>query len=632
MAHAAFKGRREDARLVTGQGRYTADIDLAEQLYAQFVRSDRAHARIGSINTSAAKAHPGVIGVYTAADTRDAGFKFPGTLIHAPGRGGSKVIVPPKHYPARDRVRHVGEEVAIVIATTMTAAQDAAELVMVDYEELAVVAHPTDALKPGAVLVHDEIPDNVAYDFEYGDEAATEAAFGAAAHVVRVELESQRVAPVPMEPRSCSVSFDKATGCWDLYTPHQGPTMLKPGLCHVLGVTPDKIRLHAQDIGGGFGARTSPYTEQILLLWAARELGRSIKWVGSRSESFTTESHGRAITISGELALDRDGTFRAMRMRWLCDEGAYLTPAGAFTNTQNGPATVGGAYRFPVVYGRHRCVLTNTCPTAPYRGAGRPDMAYAVERLVDEAARTIGMDRIELRRKNAIPANAFPYTNPAKVVYDSGNYRALLDSAIEKSGWGAFESRRAEAKSRGRLRGIGLALFLEPSGGGGVPKDQVALRIDGQGTIRLHAVTQNHGQGHETVFPELVAATLGIPAERVLLDTDSPVSATLMGNGVVGSRTTMQFGSAFKLGAFEVIKRGTQLAARKLEAAAEDIEFDAGIYKVKGTDRRVGLLDLIAEHRGGDGHPLDADAEVGMGARVSEWRARGGGGDRPGHR
>ena len=624
MTSSTFTGRREDRRLITGAGRYTADVNLPGQLYAAFVRADRASARVRSVDLDAARAAPGVLAAYSAADTADTVFKTPGTMVSYPGRGGQAIIVPPRRPFAADCVRYVGEEVAVVIAESAHAAEDACGLVAVDYEDLPAIAHPEDAVAPGAAEVHASVPGNVAFDFEYGNEAATTAAFDTAQHVVRLRLDSQRVAACPMEPRACLATWDAAGDSYDLYVPHQGPTMMRPGLCHILGLEPKQVRIHAQDVGGGFGARSGAYMDYVILLWAAQKLGRPLKWTGTRAEQLATEAHGRAIVIDAELALDRDGTFRAFRMSWLCDQGAYLTAAGPLINTMNGSLTIGGAYSVTAGYGRHRCVLTHTCPTGAYRGAGRPDMAYAVERLVDEAATQLGLDRLAIRRKNAIPKAAMPFTNAAGAKYDSGDFPGLLDKAEAHADWNGFAARKLASKARGKLRGLGLALFLEPSGGGAAPKDQVALRFAADGALKLHAVTQNHGQGHETVFPDLIAQTLGIPALKVVLATDDPVSATLMGNGVVGSRSTQQFGSAFKLGALEVVRKGTLLAAKRLEASPEDIEFIDGAYHVKGTDLRVSMADLIAEYRGQAPHPLDSDAEVPLsrafpsGAHVAE--------------
>ncbi len=610
MATSSFSGRREDRRLITGQGRYTADVNLPGQYYAAFLRADRASASIRSIDCAAARAAPGVVAVFTAADTAGTVFKPPGTMVNYPGRGGAPLLVPPWRPFAAERVRYVGEEVALVVAASAAAAQDAAGLILVDYDDLPVVAHPQDALKPGAPQVHESVPGNLVFDYEYGNQAATAQAFDAAPHVVRLWLDSQRVAPCPMELRACLAAFDAASHSFDLHVPNQGQTMLRPGLCHILGLEAAQVRIHAQDVGGGFGARSGPYMEYVLLMWAARRLNRPIKWTGTRAEQLATEAHGRALSMEAELALDRDGTFRAFRMHWLCDQGAYLTGAGPLINTMNGSLTIGGAYAVETGYGRHRCVLTHTCPTTAYRGAGRPDMAYAVERLVDEAAAQLGQDRVAIRRKNAIAKDAMPYKNAAGASYDSGDFAGLLDRAVAHADWAGFAARRARSQAQGKLRGLGLAMFLEPSGGGAAPKDQVALRFAADGSLKLHAVTQNQGQGHETVFPDLVAQTLGIPARQIVLETDHPLAATLIGNGVVGSRSMQQFGSAFKLGALEVVRKGTLLAARRLEAAPADIEFADGVYRVKGTDLHVTLADLIVECRGQSPNPLDADAEV----------------------
>ncbi len=609
MSHP-FTGRREDRRLITGQGRYTADINRPGQLYAAFLRADRASAVIRSIDTSAARAAPGVVAVYTGADLAGTLFKTPATLVSYPGRGGMAVQVPMRLPLARGRVCFVGEEVAVVIATSALAAQDATALVEVNYEDTPVIAHPEDAVAQGAHQIHENLPGNLAFDYEYGNEAATAAAFAAAQHVVKLNLVSQRVAPCPMEPRTCLVEYDAAAERFDIHVPNQGQTTVRGGLCHIMGLTPTQVRIHAQDVGGGFGSRSAAYLEYPILMWAARELKATIKWVGSREEQLMTEAHGRAITIEGELALDRDGTFRAFRMNWLCDLGAYLTPAGPLINTLNGSLTIGGAYAVAAGYGRHRCVVTNTCPTTAYRGAGRPDMAYAVERLVDEAAQQLGLDRLAIRRKNAIKREAMPYKNAAGATYDSADFAGLLMKAEAAADWQGFAERKAQSAAQGRLRGCGVAMVLEPSGGGNAPKDQVALRFGSQGELVLHSVIQNHGQGHETVFPEFVAQLLGIEAATVELRTDDAFSATLTGNGVAGSRTTQQLGSALQLGAQEIIRKATLLAAEHLEASADDISFKDGEFQVAGTDLMVSMTTLIKQHADAPSHPLNADAEV----------------------
>ncbi|MEO7404875.1 MAG: molybdopterin cofactor-binding domain-containing protein, partial [Burkholderiales bacterium] len=441
------------------------------------------------------------------------------------------------------------------------------------------------------------------------DEAATDAAIKSAEVVVKVRLDSPRVVPNCMEPRGGLVKYDAATDSYDVHFPTQGVAMWRPGVSHVAGIPPEKIRLHGLDVGGGYGARSGAYPDQILLMWAAKKLNRPLKWTATRSENFTTEAHGRAVILEGELALKRDGTFVAIRTKWLCDQGAYLAAAGPLTNCTNGMFTCGGTYLFQAAYGRHHILVTNTVPTNAYRGAGRPEASYIVERLVDEAAVTIGMDRAEIRRRNAIPASMMPYTNHGKMTYDSGDFPKLVEIAVDKGDWAGFAKRRAESQARGKLRGIGLALFCEISGGGVAPKDTGAVRFNTDGSVTLHSAIQPHGQGHETVFPELVGATLGIDPERISVSMNDAFSHSLMGNGVVGSRTAQQFGSAFQLAALDVIKKGRDLAAKKLEAAADDIEFAAGTYSVKGTDRRVSLLSLAADHRGPELNPLDAQGE-----------------------
>ncbi len=622
-----FTGRREDARLVTGHGRYTGDVDLPGQLYGHFVRADRAHALIRSIDASDALVQPGVVGVFSAADAPE--LKGQGTGVPMPGRDGKPIIVPAFLPFARDRVRYVGHEVALVVAETAAIALDAAERVLVDYEDLPAITSVTAAAAPGAVLIHEEAPGNRVFDWAYGDEAATAASFASAPHVVKLRVISPRVSGVPMEPRACVVAHDAATDSWDVHVTNQGMTGFRPGLAVNLGVNPAQIRVHALDVGAGFGIRTQAYCDHAILAWAAKRVGRPIKWIATRAETFATDYHGRALEIDGELAFDDEGRFLAMRTLWHTDEGAYLSGAGPNTNMQNGFSGLGGVYRMQAGYGRHLLYLTNMVPHTPYRGAGRPEASYIIERLADEAAQVLGLDRAEIRRRNFIPRHAYPFANPAGCVYDSGDPAALLERSLELADWAGFEGRRAEAKTRGQLRGIGLATFVEPSGGGMAPKDQVRARIGSDGAIVLYSPSQSHGQSHETTFPRIVAQTLGIPESSIRLETDHALARDLIGSPVVGSRSLMIVGSAFKLGAIDMVKKGTQLAARRLEAAPEDIEFSIGSdgtgrYAVKGTDRAVSMQALIAEHVGGDSHPLDTDAEHPMvrafptGAHVAE--------------
>lgn len=610
MHEAGFKGRREDLRLLTGAGRYTADCDFPGQHYAYFLRADRAHALLRGMNVAAARECPGVVAVFTGADLAGAGFKTHPTLVSFPGRGGVPIKVPAHPVLAIERVRFVGDLVALVVATSALAAQDAAERIVVDYEDLPAVAHAADAIQPDAPRVHDEIEGNVCFDHEYGDLREVEAAFARAAHVTRLSLSSQRVVGNPIELRACVAAYDRAHDRYDLYLPNQGAAMMRAALMLITGLPADKLRIHPLDVGGAFGVRGSPQPEYAALMFASRVLGRPVKWVASRSESFLADTHGRAIQIEAALALDGDGRFTAIRAHWLCDQGAYLTPSGPLINSVNGSLGITGCYRIPAAYGRHRLALTHTSPISAYRGAGRPDAAYTVERLVDQAAVELRRDPVELRRLNLIPKDAFPYVSPTKAVYDSGDYPALLEHALRASRWDEFEARRVESRARGKLRGIGCAVFLEPSGGGKVPKDQIAIVWEQGKRVVLYAVTQSAGQGHESAFAEIVAQTLGLPAELVQLRAgDVEGARDLVGSGVTGSRSTMHSGSALKLAALEMVRKGRLLAARKLEAAPEDIEFSAGVYSIQGTDRSVTLAELARINAHEAAHPLDVCGE-----------------------
>jgi aerobic carbon-monoxide dehydrogenase large subunit len=607
---ASFKGRREDQRLVTGAGRYTADWNLPGQLHAVFVRSDRAHADLRAVDKRQAERAPGVVAVFVGSDLAGAGFRTLPPLAHFPGRGGMKLIVPERPVLALDRVRHAGEEIALVIAETREAALDAAERVEIDYGERPAVIGFDAALAPGAPLLHDTIPGNVCFDFEYGDEAKTAETIARAHRVVRVTLESPRVAPNTMETRGALAAFDAASGRYEIRCGHQGGPAMRDALAHMLNVTPDKVRVHMVDVGGAFGARTAPYAEHPLLLWASRRLGRPVKWVSTRSEDFLTDNHGRAIRVAGELALDKDGRFLALRTDWLCDSGAYLSQAGVLTNSMNGLTMGAGAYRVEALYGRHRQIMTNTAPTNAFRGAGRPEAAFIVERLVDEAAAALGQDPWELRRRNVIRKDEMPYKTKTGAVFDSADFPGLIDRAESQSDWRGFPARRAEAAKRGKLRGIGCAVFIEPSGGGGVPKDQVAVRFEKNGRITLFNAAGPSGQSYETIFPEMVGAWLGIDPERIDCRPSDPDGPDLIGGASIGSRSALSQGTVYKIASDEVIRKGLALAADALEAASADVEFRDGRYVVKGTDRAVTLTDLVERHKGASPHPLDT---------VSEW-------------
>lgn len=601
----AFKGRREDRRLLTGAGRYTADVARDGECYACFLRSDRAHAEIASMDVAAAAAAPGVLAVLTGEDTVQASFRTPPPAVKFPGRAGMALRVPHRDVLARARVRYVGQQVALVIAETALAAQDAVELIQVEYNELSAVVEVKAALAPGAPQVHEDVPGNLAFDYEYGDAAKTDAAFARAAHVTRLEVASQRMVGNPMEPKSCLVAYDTTNGTYDVYASGQGTQVLRAGLASVTGIAPEKIRVHPLDVGGGFGVRVDAYPEYAALMLAARTLKRPVKWVGSRSETFVSDHHGRDVKLVGHLALDKEGNFLGLRLEWFVNLGAYLTQAAPVINTLMATLHAVNAYRIPALYGRHRLAVTNTTPTTAYRGAARPSVVYIAERLVEQAARETGIDRVELRKRNLIPKDAYPYKTPT-AEYDSGDPIGCLEEAIEYSDWRSFEARRKEAAARGKLRGIGCAVFVEPSGGGVVPTEEAAIRFDASGNILLHVLSGSTGQGHETVFPEIVAEALGVDPEKVLLRAGDPDGPPLVGGGTIGSRSTMMHGSASLVVAREVVRKGMELAAQTLETAVPDIEFEHGRYRVKGTDLSISLVDLAAKYVGVTPHPLDS--------------------------
>jgi carbon-monoxide dehydrogenase large subunit len=603
-------GRREDKRLITGGGRYSSDFNLPGQLYAAFLRADRGHAAIRSIDKSEAEAAPGVVAVYIGSDVAQFGMKTVPPMMPFPGRGGQKILVPERPLLARDRVRYVGEEVAMVIARTAAEATDAAELIQVDYDELPVVIGFDTALAPETPALHDNIPGNICFDIEYGDLAKANEAFARAAHVVSAKVDSPRVAPSVMEVRAVLAWFDPEKQTYEIRCGNQGGLAMRDALAVMLGVKPQEVRVHMVDVGGAFGSRTQPFPENALLLHAAKQLGRPIKWVSTRSEDFLTDFHGRAIRVAGELALDRDGKFLAFKTEWLCDSGAYLSSAGAMTNTSNGMSMSSGAYEVEAFYGRHRQVMTNTAPTSAFRGAGRPEAALIIERLVDEAAAALGIDPFELRRRNLIPKAKFPYKTQTGVVWDSADFAALVDRAEKESNWRDFPARLAAAAEQGKLRGIGCAAFIEPSGGGGAPKDQVAVQFDQNGIARLYLTATASGQGYETVFPDIIAGITGLDPAKMVVRASDPDGPPIFGGAAIGSRTGMTSGSGFMVAADEIVKKGLALAAEALEASPLDVEFLEGRYTVKGTDKTIALQEIVQRHAGGPTHPLDTIAEV----------------------
>jgi carbon-monoxide dehydrogenase large subunit len=607
MQSFGHKGRLEDARMLTGRGRYVSDWNLPGQAYGSFMRSDRPHARIASIDTSAALALPGVIAVLTGEDVSAAQYKSLPAFAPMKGRDGADLIIPHRPTLAIGRVRYVGEPIALVVAETAVQAQDAAEAVYVEYDELPAVFDAKDALAAGAPLVHDEVPGNRALDFVGGDEAATEAAFRAAKHVVKLDAYHTRVVGNPMEPRACIGSHDPATDMYYLHACTQGASVMRNQISTVLGVPPERIRVVAEEVGGGFGVRFNLYPEYCAALLAARKLGRPVKWVGTRSEMFLADEQARDVAHRSEMALDADGRILGMRFDFACNLGAYIAPTGAFVNTLNLVNVVSGVYDVQAVYVHANLAFTNTIPTAAYRGAGRPVSSYAIERLVDEAARQLGLDPAELRRRNLVPKAKFPYKIVTGFEYDCGDFEGVLDDALAAADWEGFAQRRADSAARGRLRGRGMASYIEASGGGGMAShDEVRVRWGKDASITLEATSHSHGQGHETVFAQIVAGVLGVPMESIRLRTADP-DQNLTGNPTGGSRSLLGVGSVMQLAAHEVVKKGMELASEELEAAVADIEFVEGQYRVTGTDRKVSIVALAKKHEGAQPHPLDQD-------------------------
>jgi len=593
-----LKGRLEDGRMLTGRGRYVSDWTLPKQSYGHFLRSDRPHAEIASIDTSAARAMPGVIAVLTGAEVEAAGQKPMPAAQPMKGRGGSDQIVPPRFSLAHKRVRYVGEPLALVVAETAAQAQDAAEAIAIDFRELPVLVKASDAIAPGAVQIHESVPGNQVLDFVGGDEAATNAAFAQAAKVVKYVAYHTRVVGNPMEPRAATGVYDPATDTYQLYATTQGAGPMRNQVAAMLGTTPEKVRIVAEEVGGGFGVRFNAYPEYGALCLAAKTVGRPVKWVSTRSEVFVADEQARDIVNKGEAALDASGRILAMRFEYLSNVGAYLAFTGSFINTVNLVNVVSGVYDVPAVYVNARLVVTNTVPTAAYRGAGRPVASYLLERLIDEAAHAIGMDPAEFRRKNMVPKAKFPYKTVTGFEYDCGDFEGVLNKALQLSEWSAFPERQKQSRAKGLLRGRGISTYIEATASGGfAPYDQAHITWDDDGGITLRTASHNHGQGHETTLAQVVCSVLGIPLEKVRLRT-SEAEHHMTSNPTGGSRTALGLGSAMLLASQEIVKNGMPLAAEALESAQADIEFASGSYKIKGTDRHIRIQDLAKKYKG----------------------------------
>jgi len=597
--------RREDHRLITGAGTFGDDFTLPRQTFAAIVRSPHAHAMLRRIESTKAHGLPGVLAVLTAADYLADGLK---PLIHSPftvsppditlrNRDGKAVFIAP-HYPlAIDRVRFVGEAVALVVAEDLATAQDAAELVEVEYEVLAARAEGVDAAKPGAVRIWPQMDSNVALDADVGDATATGDAFRGAAHVVRIETKVPRVTGVPMEVRTAMAVWEPDSDRITLYAGGGGVVRPKVDLAHMLGLEPARIRVVAKDVGGNFGTRNSSYPEFALVAWAARRLGRPVKWTGDRTASFLSDYHGRDLTVSAELALDNSGKILALRASNISNIGAY---AISFVPLTKGTELMSSIYHVPTVSVRARAVYSNSSPTTPYRSAGRPEVMFVIERLLDRAAQTCGFDRLALRRMNLIAPQALPYINPFGMTYDSGHYEKVFNDAISLGDWSGFEARRAASMAKGLRRGIGIGCYIESASG--APHERATIKVSSERAVTVTIGTLSAGQGHETSFVQLVGEWLGVAPEAVTLVTGD-TDLVSVGGGSHSGRSMRHAATTIRRATDQIIARGCRIAAYLLGADAADIAFADGTFRLMGSNRTVDLFEVASAAASQSGLP-----------------------------
>ena len=586
--------RVEDPRLLLGHGRYTDDIAPADALFGHVLRSPYAAATILSIDTEAARQMPGVKAVYTATDLETDRIGGVPCVVPLQNRDGSFRADPPHPVLAAGFVRHVGDPVAFIVATSAAAARDAAEAVLVEYDALPAVTDMQKALEPGAPLVWPEAANNIAFDWHTGDKGKTDALFAGAAHVTRLTVVNNRVIVNSMEPRTAFAACED--GRWTLTTTSQGGWSLKEMLAeHVFKEPQEKFRIVTPDVGGGFGMKLFLYAEHVLVCYAARKLGRPVRWTSERGEAFLSDTHGRDQISEGELALDAEGKFLGMRIRTLAGMGAYLSNYAPMIPTLAGSKVLGSVYDFQSIYVNVLGVFTHTVPVDAYRGAGRPESNYLVERLIDAAANELGLDRADLRRRNMVPASAMPHISAMGQKYDSGDFPKVFDAALEAADWKGFPARQREAVAAGKRRGIGLAYYLEATGGS--DSERAEIRFTADGLVDVYVGTQSSGQGHETAYVQLTAAQLGVDGEKIRVhqgDTDTIPS----GGGTGGARSLYSEGQALRLTGMSVIEKGRQEAGAHLEAAEADIVFADGKFSVAGTDRAVDILTLAAQKPG----------------------------------
>ncbi len=587
--------RNEDPILLRGGGRYTDDLSVPGQAYGHVVRSAHAHGVIRGIDTAAARAMPGVLAVITGADLEAAGYGRMRCGMPLKNRDGSPLRSTQRVALTTDRVRYVGDPIAFAVAETKAAAKDAAEAVTMEIDELPAVTEASAAAAPGAPLLYDDIPGNIVLDFHYGDAAKVAEAFAGAAHVVRLPIRNNRVVVSPLEPRSAIGEYDAKEGRWILRSGSQGVFGMRAQLANeVLKVPTEKVRVLTGNVGGSFGMKANVYPEYVCALHAAKLLGRPVKWTDERTGSFLSDQHGRDHEVTAELALDKDGKFLAVRLTAFANMGAWLSPVAPLMGTGNFVKNVQSNYATPLIEVATKCALTNTTPVSAYRGAGRPEGNYFMERLIEAAAAQTGIDAIALRRRNHIRPEQFPYAAASGSTYDSGEFSALLAAALRAADWDGFAARKAESAARGRLRGRGIGNFLECT----APpmKEQGGIRFEADGTVTITTGTLDYGQGHWTPFAQVLHQHLGVPFEKIrLLQGDS--DELVAGGGTGGSKSIMASGAAIIEASAKVVEKGKLAAAHVLEAAPADIEFEAGRFAIAGTDRGIGVVELAAALR-----------------------------------
>src|SRR5262245_2939709 len=598
--------RAEDPVLVRGEGRFTDDVSVPGQLYAVMVRSRHAHGIIRKIDTEAARKMKGVLGVYTAADLAAAGYGTLKCIVPFKNRDGSEMKKPARHALATDRVRFVGDPVAFVVADTLNRAKDAAEAVEIDIESLPAVTDPEQAVNAGAPQLYDDVPGNVALDYHYGDTAAVNAAFEKAAHVTRLKIVNSRVVVNAMEPRAAVGEFKD--GRFTLHSCSQGVVGMKANIAALMNVEPKQVRVVSGNVGGSFGMKAAPYPEYVCVLHAARALGHPVKWTDERSGSFVSDSHGRDHRVNAELALDAEGHFLAVRLTIVGNMGGFLANVGPMPSTQNAVKNVQSVYRTPLIEVSTKCVFTNSSHVSAYRGAGRPEGNYYMERLIDTAAAEMEIDRLELRRRNQIRPREIPFKAVMNGSYDSGEFPAVMKKAIEAADAKGFRARKRESRRRGKLRGLGIGSYLEvtapPS------KELGGIVFEADGSVTILTGTLDFGMGHATPFAQVLHEKLGVPFDKIrLMQTDSDRLST--GGGSGGSKSLMHSGTALVEASAKVVDQGKRIASHVLEASAGDIEFNNGRFIIAGTDRSIGIMELAAKLRSGinlpEGVPTSLD-------------------------